>query len=36
MKTVLLVFAIALAAVFFALSQTNGSHPTKSQVDGNW
>jgi hypothetical protein len=36
MKKVLLVFAIALAAVVFALSQTNGSHAEKSQLDGTW
>jgi hypothetical protein len=36
MKKVLLVFAIALAAVFLALSQTNGSHVKKSQLDGTW
>jgi hypothetical protein len=32
MKKVLLVFAIALTAVFLALSQTNGSHAKKSQL----
>ena len=31
-----MVFAIALTAVFFALSQTNGSHAKKSQLDGTW
>jgi hypothetical protein len=36
MKKVLLVFAIALTAVFLALSQTNGSHAKKSQLDGTW
>src|SRR6266496_2210476 len=36
MKKVLLVFAIALTAVFPALSQTNGSHAEKSQLDGTW
>jgi len=36
MKKVLLVFTIALTAVFFALSQTNGSHAKKSQLDGTW
>jgi hypothetical protein len=36
MKKVALVFAIALAAVFVALSQTNGSHAKKSQLDGTW
>jgi hypothetical protein len=36
MKKVLLVFAIALMAVFLALSQTNGSHAKKSQLDGTW
>jgi hypothetical protein len=36
MKKVLLVFAIALAAVFLALSQTNSSHAKKSQLDGTW
>ena len=36
MKTVSLVFAIALTAVFLALSQTNGSHAKKSQLDGTW
>ena len=30
------VFAIALTAVFPALSQTNGSHAKKSQLDGTW
>ena len=30
------VFAIALTAVFLALSQTNGSHAKKSQLDGTW
>ena len=36
MKKVLLVFAIALTAVFLALAQTNGSHAKKSQLDGTW
>jgi len=36
MKKVLLVFAIALTAVFLALSQTNGSDAKKSQLDGTW
>jgi hypothetical protein len=36
MKKVLLVFAIALAAVFLAWSQTNGSHAKKGQLDGAW
>ena len=36
MKKVSLVFAIALAAMFLALSQTNGSHVKKSQLDGTW
>ena len=36
MKKVSLVFAIALAAVFVVLSQTNGSHAKKSQLDGTW
>jgi hypothetical protein len=31
-----IVFAIALAAVFPALSQTNGSDAKKSQLDGTW
>ena len=30
------VFAIALAAVFLASSQTNGSDAKKSQLDGTW
>ena len=30
------VFAIALTAVFPALSQTNGSDAKKSQLDGTW
>ena len=33
---VLLVFVIALAAVFVAFSQTKGSDASKSQLDGNW
>jgi len=36
MKKVLLVFAIALTVVLLALSQTNGSHAKKSQLDGTW
>jgi hypothetical protein len=36
MKKLLLVFAIALAAVCLAWSQTNGSHARKSQLDGTW
>jgi len=36
MKKVLLVFAIALTAVFLASSQTNGSDAKKSQLDGTW
>jgi hypothetical protein len=36
MKKVSLVFAITVAAVFLALSQTNGSHAKKSQLDGTW
>jgi hypothetical protein len=36
MKKVLLVFAIALEAVFLAWSQTSGSHAKKSQLDGTW
>ncbi len=36
MKKVLLVFTIGLAAVLPALSQTNGIHATKSQLDGTW
>jgi hypothetical protein len=31
-----IVFAIALTAVFPALSQTNGSGAKKSQLDGTW
>ena len=33
---VLLVFAIALAAVFVAFSQTNGSRAKKSPLDDTW
>ncbi len=29
-------FSIALAAVFLAWSQTNGSHAKKGQLDGTW
>jgi hypothetical protein len=36
MKKALLVLAIALAAVFLAWSQTNGSHGKKTQLDGTW
>jgi hypothetical protein len=36
MKKVLLVFAIALAAVFVAFSQTKDRDAKKSQLDGNW
>lgn len=36
MKKVLLVFAITLPALFVVLSQTNGSHAKKSQLDGTW
>jgi hypothetical protein len=36
MKKLLLVFAIALAVVCLAWSQTNGSHAKKSQLDGTW
>ena len=36
MKKVLLVFSIAVAAVFPGLSQTNGSQERKSQLDGTW
>src|SRR5205809_1211341 len=36
MKKVLLVFTIALTAVFLVLSQTNGSDVKKSQLDGTW
>ena len=36
MKKVLLVFAIALAAAFLALSQSIGSHAKKSLLDGTW
>ncbi len=30
------VFVIAFAAVFPALSQTNDSHAKKNQLDGTW
>ena len=33
---ILLVFVIALAAVFVAFSQTKSSDPKESQLDGNW
>ena len=36
MKKVLLVFAVAVAAVFLGWSQTSGSHAKKSQLDGTW
>ncbi len=36
MKKVLLIFAVALAGVFLAWSQTNGSHEKKSHLDGTW
>jgi hypothetical protein len=36
MKKVSLVLAIALGAVFFALSQTNGGQPKNSLLDGTW
>src|SRR6266516_481494 len=36
MKKVWFVFAIALAAMFVALSQTIGSNAKKSQLDGTW
>jgi hypothetical protein len=36
MKVLLVFFAIALAAVLVAFSQTKGSDPKKSQLDGNW
>ena len=36
MKKVSLVLAIALGAVFVALSQTNGGQAKKSQLDGTW
>ena len=36
MKKVSLFLAIALGAVFFARSQTNGGHAEKSQLDGTW
>jgi hypothetical protein len=36
MKKVLLAFAIALAAVFLAWSQTNSNHAKKNQLDGTW
>ena len=36
MKKVLLVFAIAVAALFPGLSQTDGSPEQKSQLDGTW
>ena len=36
MKKVSLVLAIALGAVFFAWSQTNGGQAKKSQLDGAW
>jgi len=36
MKRALLVFAIALTAVFPAWPQTDSSHSKKSQLDGTW
>jgi hypothetical protein len=36
MKRVLLIFAIALAAVFVAFSQTKDNDAKKSQLDGTW
>jgi hypothetical protein len=36
MKKVSLVLAIALGAVFFSLSKTNGGQAKKSQLDGTW
>jgi hypothetical protein len=36
MKKVSLVIAITFAAVLLALSQTNGGHAKKSQLDGTW
>jgi hypothetical protein len=36
MKKVSLVFAITFAALFLALSQTNGRHAKKSQLEGTW
>jgi hypothetical protein len=36
MKVRLVFFAIALAALFVAFSQTKGSDAKKSQLDGNW
>ena len=36
MKKVTLVLAIALGAVFFAWSQTNGGQAEKSQLDATW
>ena len=36
MKKLLLVFAIAVAAEFPGLSQTNGNQERKSQLDGTW
>jgi hypothetical protein len=36
MKKVSLVLAIALGAVFFAWSQTNGGQAKKSPLDGTW
>jgi hypothetical protein len=36
MKKISLVLAIALGAVFFARSQTNGVQAKKSQLEGTW
>ena len=36
MKRVLLVFAIAIAGVFLAWPQANGSHERKGKLDGTW
>ena len=36
MKKIMLVFSIALAAMSFAFSQTDGRHAKKSPLDGAW
>jgi hypothetical protein len=36
MKKIMLVLAIALGAVLFAWSQTNGGQAKKSELDGTW
>ena len=36
MKKALLVFAVALTAVFLSWSQTNGNHAKKDQLEGTW